>query len=130
MLKYIKFWQTIVLQQRFSPIYVAYSQSFARSVINKQRKSILRLYIYNTASAAHLMQHLLTACTYTCVATYITCLGNNMCEFSCCNCSLFLFFSIHKNSFSFCLSLFLHWYSKTRFILPTKSVCSRSMLGH
>ena len=111
MLKYIKFWQTIsILHQRFfANIRCLFTLSFLRAqclITQKQRKSIFRLYINGCCAtiAAHLMQQLFDSACHVynkCVSTYKTCLGNNMCEFSCCNCSPFLFFSVSFTNTTF-----------------------------
>ena len=93
------------------------------SIAQKQRKSIFRLYINGCCSTitAHLMQQLFDSACHVynkCVSTYKTCLGNNMCEFSCCNCSPFLFFSVSftNTTFYLSLSLFLRSHSKALFV--------------
>ena len=93
------------------------------SIAQKQRKSIFRLYINGCCATitAHLMQQLFDSACHVynkCVSTYKTCLGNNMCEFSCCNCSPFLFFSVSftNTTFYLSLSLFLRSYSKALFV--------------
>ena len=93
------------------------------SIAQKQRKSIFRLYINGCCATitAHLMQQLFDSACHVynkCVSTYKTCLGNNMCEFSCCNCSPFLFFSVSftNTTFYLSLSLFLRSHSKALFV--------------
>ena len=92
-------------------------------IAQKQRKSIFRLYINGCCATitAHLMQQLFDSACHVynkCVSTYKTCLGNNMCEFSCCNCSPFLFFSVSftNTTFYLSLSLFLRSHSKALFV--------------
>ena len=95
-----------ILHQRFSPIYVVYLlYLFARPVFDhtKATEEHFSSMALCATIDAHLMQQLFDSACHVynkCVSTYKTCLGNNMCEFSCCNCSPFLFFSVStKTSF-------------------------------
>ena len=104
MLKYIKFWQTIsILHQRFfANIRCLFTLSFCAPYVRSHKSNGRAFFVYTSMaaaqrSAAHLMQQLFDSACHVynkCVSTYKTCLGNNMCEFSCCNCSPFLFFSV------------------------------------
>ena len=115
MLKYIKFWQTIsILHQRFLPIYVVYLlYLFCAPSVRSHKSNGRAFFVYTSMaaaqrSAAHLMQQLFDSACHVyckCVSTYKPCLGNNMCEFSCCNCSPFLFFSVNTQTLFLSLSV-------------------------
>ena len=118
MLKYIKFWQTIILllQQLFG------DASVAARCNQRQRKSILRLYNIIFASA-NLMQHMSlrarvrmhALCVYTVhlynVFRQHTKNNNNiMCKFSCAAFLHRVFLSVSSTaSFSLCLSALFRW---------------------
>ena len=116
MLKYIKFWQTIsILHQRFfANIRCLFTLSFCAPSVRSHKSNGRAFFVYTSMaaaqrSAAHLMQQLFDSACHVyckCVSTYKPCLGNNMCEFSCCNCSPFLFFSVKTQTLliSLCFS--------------------------
>ena len=128
MLKYIKFWQTIsILHQRFfANIRCLFTLSFCAPSVRSHKSNGRAFFVYTSMaaaqrSAAHLMQQLFDSACHVyckCVSTYKPCLGNNMCEFSCCNCSPFLFFSVSftNTTFYLSLSLFLRSHSKALFV--------------
>ena len=103
------------------------------SITQKQRKSIFRLYINGccATTAAHLMQQLFdSACHvyYQCISTYKPCLGNNMCEFSCCNCSPFLFFSVSTKT-SFFISPSFSDHTQKHYLFQQLIISASKVLG-
>ena len=98
----------------FANIRCLFTLSFCAPSVRSHKSNGRAFFVYTSMaaaqrSAAHLMQQLFDSACHVyckCVSTYKPCLGNNMCEFSCCNCSPFLFFSVSTQTlFSFSLSV-------------------------
>ena len=100
----------------FANIRCLFTLSFCAPSVRSHKSNGRAFFVYTSMaaaqrSAAHLMQQLFDSACHVyckCVSTYKPCLGNNMCEFSCCNCSPFLFFSVSTQTsflfFSLCFS--------------------------